>query len=233
MRSRLRRLWRFLIAPRGHRRWDFFLRATAALALLGVPLVLFVPRSAPLVFLAILSVPANSPLSPITPVTFEPLVMEAAKYATPISVALVGGFAQAYAEFLNFYLYRWVLTRQRLSSFREHRWIRRSVQAFGRGPFVTTVFFAFAPLPFWVARILAILHGYPVSRFLAASLVGRLPRLLFYAWLGDTLQTPTWALAALAVGCPVVIVLWRLSRHRPVLDDVVLDAPPEPPTGVS
>jgi uncharacterized membrane protein YdjX (TVP38/TMEM64 family) len=227
--SRPRRTWRFLTAPRGNRRWDVFLRATAVLGLLGVPLLLLVPGSAPLVCLAILAVPANGPLSPIMPVTFEPLIMEAVKYAAPIWVTLVGGFAQAYAEVLNFYLYRWVLTRQRLSGFREHPWIRRSVKAFAAGPFATTVFFAFTPAPFWAARVLAILHGYSLARFLVASLVGRLPRIFLYAWLGDVLRLPAWVLVALILGGPALIVLWRLARHRPILDDAVLDANPEPP----
>ncbi len=229
MRPRFRRAWRFMTAARGGRRWDLFLRATAALALLGIPLLVLVPSSAPLVCLAILSVPANGPLSPIMPVTFEPLIMEVAKFAAPIWVTLVGAFAQAYAEVLNFYLYRWVLTRQRLSGFREHPWIKRSVKAFARAPFLTTVVFAFTPLPFWVSRVLAILDGYSLVRFITASLVGRLPRIFFYAWLGDALRVPTWVLVALVLGGPALIVLWRLARHRPVLDDVVLDAPAEPP----
>jgi uncharacterized membrane protein YdjX (TVP38/TMEM64 family) len=227
-----RRAWCFMTATRGGRRWDLFLRATAALALLGIPLLVLVPSSAPLVCLAILSVPANGPLSPIMPVTFEPLIMEVAKYSAPLWVALVGAAAQAYAEILNFYLYRWALTRQRLSGFREHPWIRRSVKAFARGPFATTVVFAFTPLPFWVARILAILDGYSFSRYLLASLVGRLPRIFFYAWLGSALRLPTWALVAMILGGPAAIVLWRLARHRPVLDDVVLDASEEPPPPV-
>jgi uncharacterized membrane protein YdjX (TVP38/TMEM64 family) len=227
--SWLRQAWHFLMAARGGRRWDLFLRATAAVALLGIPLLVLVPSSAPLVWLAILSVPANGPLSPIMPVTFEPLIMEVAKYSAPVWVALVGATAQAYAEVLNFYLYRWALTRERLRRFREHPWIKRSVNAFSRGPFVTTVVFAFTPLPFWVARILAVLDGYPFSRFLLASLVGRLPRIFFYAWLGGVLRLPTWALVALILGGPAAIVLWRLARHRPVLDDVRLDASEEPP----
>ncbi len=106
------------------------------------------------------------------------------------------------------------------------------MNAFARGPFVTTVVFAFTPLPFWVARILAILDGYSFPRYLLASLVGRLPRIFFYAWLGNALRLPTWALVAVIVGGPAAIVLWRLARHRPVLDDVVLDASEDPPPPV-
>lgn len=227
VRSWLQRAWHFMAAARGGRRWDLFLRATAALALLGIPFLVLVPSSAPLVCLAILSVPANGPLSPIMPVTFEPLIMEAAKYAAPTWVALVGAAAQAYAEVINFHLYRWVLTRQRLSGFRELRWVKRSVSSFARWPFATTVVFAFTPLPFWAARILAVLDRYSFPRYLLASVIGRLPRIFFYAWLGEVLRLPTWALGALIVSGPAAIVLWRLARRAPILNDVVLDAPEE------
>ena len=76
----LARSWRFLTAPRGDRRWDVFLRSTAAAALLGIPVVLLVPGAVTYVLLAILSLPANSPLSPILPSFFEPIIIETVSY---------------------------------------------------------------------------------------------------------------------------------------------------------
>ena len=66
------------LRPLGDRRWDLILRATGLAGLLGIALVLLVPSSAVLVWFAVMSLPANGPLSPLIPVAFEPLIMEAA-----------------------------------------------------------------------------------------------------------------------------------------------------------
>ena len=86
------------------------------------------------------------------------------------------------------------------------------MQRFARAPFTTTIVFAFTPLPFWVARCLAILDRYPVGRFMAATAVGRFPRILIYAWLGAVLQVPTVALVAVLVGSMLLAVPWRRRR---------------------
>lgn len=197
------------LRPLGDRRWDLILRATGLAGLLGIALVLLVPSSAVLVWFAVMSLPANGPLSPLVPAAFEPLVMEAAKYEHPLWVSLVGLVAYMFTEYLNWHLYGWALRRERLSAVAASRWTRWGIQRFTRAPFTTVVVFAFTPLPFWVARCLAILDGYPVTRFMVATAVGRFPRILIYAWLGAVLQVPTVVLAIIAVGAVLVAIAWR------------------------
>ncbi len=83
------RVWRFFTRRRGDRRWDLFLRATGFAALFGFPILYLFPGSAPLVWLALVGVPANGPLSPILPTAFDPLIMEIGKYAPAVQVTLV------------------------------------------------------------------------------------------------------------------------------------------------
>jgi uncharacterized membrane protein YdjX (TVP38/TMEM64 family) len=190
---------------------------------LSIPVLLYLPQFTPLVWFALLAVPANSPLSPITPVAFEPLIMEAAKHSGPLEVTLVGLGVYLYMEYLNWHLYRWVLDRRRLQALKQKRWIIRSVEYFARAPFVTTVVFAFTPLPFWVARVLAIYNTYPLARFMGATALGRLPRIFLYAWLGATLSLPSILLATAAIGATVIVVAWRVSKRSRILEDPVLD----------
>ena len=209
--------------PLGDRHWDLILRATALAGLVGIALVLLVPGSAVLVWFAVMSLPANGPLSPLIPAAFEPLIMEAAKYEHPLSVAVVGLAAYMLTEYANWYLYAWALSRERLAGVGTNRWVRWGIQRFSRAPFTTTIVFAFTPLPFWVARCLAILDRYPVGRFMAATTMGRFPRILIYAWLGAVLQVPTVALVAVVVGSVLFAVPWRRGRaQRPNA------TPPEP-----
>jgi hypothetical protein len=198
----------------------------------------------PLVWLLVLSLPANSPLSPVLPTMFEPIIMEAAKYERAVWVTLTATAGYLYMEYLNWHAYGWLLERQSLSGFRSHQWVRRGVRYFSATPFATVVVFAFTPLPFWAARILAILDGYPLSRFLAATLVGRLPRWFLYAWFGAALRIPTWVLLGVIVGGSAVAVGARLLKRQPVLPDAVLTgseptapapapAPPDTSSGVA
>ena len=219
----LSRAARFLTNRRLERRWDYFIWSAGAAGLVAIPLVQAVPGSVPLVWLALLGLPANGPLSPIMPTAFEPLIMEAARHQHVVAVALAALGTALYAEVLNWHLYRWTLSWDRFTTFRDRPWVRRAVAYFARQRFVTVVVFAFTPLPFWIVRCLAILEGYQLSRFLVATAVGRLPRYLFYAWAGALLKLPSVLLAAVALGTAVVLVAWRLGRGQRVLADTVLD----------
>jgi membrane protein YqaA with SNARE-associated domain len=221
------RLRRSLLRPRGDRRWDVFLRATALVGLLGIPVLLFVANSAPLVWLAVVSLPANSPLSPLLPTFFEPLIIEAAKWSPIWAVTLVACAGYMYMEYLNWHVYGWVLDWERLAGFRSRRFVRWGVRLFARSPFWMVVIFAFTPLPFWAGRALAILHRYPLGRFMLATAVGRVPRWLFYAWFGSRLSLPVWILAA-AIAIPAASVIGgRLVRGQALLAEVG-PAPDEP-----
>jgi hypothetical protein len=196
----------------GDRHWDLILRVTGAAGLVGIALILLVPGSAVLVWFAVMSLPANGPLSPVIPAAFEPLIMEAAKYEHPLSVTVVGLAAYMLTEYVNWRLYAWALSRDRLAGVATSRWARWGIERFSRAPFTTIIMFAFTPLPFWVARCLAILDRYPMRRFMAATAVGRFPRILIYAWLGAVLQVPTVALIAVLLGSLLFAVPWRGRR---------------------
>ncbi|MGD2135767.1 MAG: hypothetical protein PVF27_06385 [Gemmatimonadales bacterium] len=223
--------WRFLVRPRGERRWDVVIRATGVLAGLGIPVVLIVPGSVPLVWLAVLAPPANSPLSPIIPVGFEPVVIEAAKHAPLLPVTIVALGAYMYMEYLNWHVYAWALHTRVFDQLRDRRWVHRGIAWFGRAPFWTVVFFAVTPLPFWAIRSVAILGSYPLRAFLTATAIGRGPRLLFYAWIGAVFRIPTWALVVVMAGAAGVVIGLRLRRHERVLADPVLNGEADGPTG--
>jgi len=134
-----RRAAQVLVQPRGGRAADLVLRSTGVIALLGIPLTIAFPRLVPLIWLAVVSLPASGPLGPIMPAALEPVVMEAAKYEKPIWVTLVALSTYVYMEYLNWHIYRWVLDRDLLSRFRDHRRVRTAVRYFARYPFATTV----------------------------------------------------------------------------------------------
>jgi uncharacterized membrane protein YdjX (TVP38/TMEM64 family) len=182
----------------------------------------------PLVWLAIVGIPANSPLSPILPTAFDPLIIEIGKYAPAFTVTCVATGTYMYTEFLNWYIYVWVLHWERLDRLRENRWVGWGVDRFATAPITTIIFFAATPLPFWVARSLAILHRYPLKRFMLATAAGRFPRFFVYAWLGSALSIPTYLIIAVIVLGGMVAIGVRIARGQAILEDVVIDRALEP-----
>lgn len=204
-----------LFRPLADRRWDLILRATGAVALLAIPIALYLPQRIPLVWFALVSLPACGPLSPIIPVAFEPLIFEVSKYEGPIWVTAVSVCIYLYTEYINWHIYRWVLERDRLKTLKNRRFVRWGVDVFSRGPFVTVVIFAGAPLPFWAARVLALLRGYPVTRFLIAMAIGRTPRLYFLAWVGSQLRVSSVILVSVVSLATVGTFLAARGRRSP------------------
>ncbi len=213
----------FLTNRRGDRRWDYFIRTTGVVALLGIPIVIVFPRLVTLVWLAVLGLPANGPLGPIFPTAFEPLIMEAAKHEHVLWVTLVALAVYMYMEYLNWYIYSWVLNFAFLAQLRERKWVRTSINYFRHAPFGTVVFFAITPLPFWVVRAIAILDRYPLGQFMSATAIGRFPRLFLYAWLGELLQVPAVILLAAIFGTAAAIIVYRLAHGTRLLADTAFD----------
>lgn len=198
------------------------------MALLGTLAALLFPATVPLVWLALVGVPANGPLSPILPTLWEPVLMEVAKYSHPAWVTSVGLAIYMYMEFINWQIYSWVLARNRLQPVRENRWVRWGVRSFAKAPYATVFFFAASPLPFWVVRSLAILKQYPLNRYMTATAMGRVPRFFLYAWLGAALKVPLLLLAGVIVLGSVFAVAVRLAHGRPLLPEPVEQLSPAP-----
>ncbi len=224
-------LWRSCVKPRGDRRWNVFLRATAVVALLGIPVVLLFPGSVTYVWLVVLSLPANSPLSPILPSLFEPVIVEAAKWEPVWAVTTVATVGYMYTEYINWHVYSWLLVWERLARYRSRPSVRWCIALFSYSPFWMVVICAFTPLPFWPARMLAILHRYPLWRFMLATLVGRVPGFFAYAWLGNLVSVPTWILVAVIVVPAAAVIGWRLLKGVPLLAETTPPAPDPHPDG--
>jgi uncharacterized membrane protein YdjX (TVP38/TMEM64 family) len=208
----LQRLRHVLVQPHGDRAWDLMLRSIGVLALAGIPVSVAFPRSIPLIWLAIVSLPASGPLGPVMPAALEPVVMEAAKYEAAIWVTLVALATYVYMEFINRHIYRWVLDRETLSRFRNHRRVQTAVRYFAKYPFATVAIGAATPFPCWVLRILAVLHHYPMRPYLTAIAIGRFPRIYLYAWLGSFLRIPTVVLLAVVFGSTAAVLLHRAVK---------------------
>ena len=135
----LRKLWSVLTIERGEPYWTIFLRATAFVGLAGIPLVTYFPSTAPLVWLWLVGIPANSPISPLFPTAFEPLMMEVVKYVPVLTTAIVATAIFVYMEFINWYVYSWVMDWNKFETVRDHKWVKWGVKRFAKAPRFTVL----------------------------------------------------------------------------------------------
>jgi membrane protein YqaA with SNARE-associated domain len=189
-RIRMRRLRRVPLS----RYWRMFVVALGVLAALGAALVLLVPDMAGLFLLAVYCIPTNS----VIPIPHEPGLLYFARYYDPLWIALAATAGSVVVSFSDYALVEWGMRHPRTQGARETRVFRWAVRWMARAPFWIVVIFSLVPfLPLSPIRILAPASGYPVWRYIGAQIVGRTPRFFALAWLGATVQLPTWAILSL------------------------------------
>lgn len=197
----------------GNAVWDAYLRSTGVLASAGIGLILVVPGSAALVGLAIYTLWVTGPLSPLFPIGLEPVVMLFGRLYPPLVAASVVTGAGLYVEYLSYHLYGAALRHRAARRLRESSWLARLRVWFERAPFATVWVTSWAPLPYWGVRVLAALTGYPMGRYLSATLLGRLPKFWLFAALGLHWNLPAGFLVAVVVVGTVVSLVVLLARR--------------------
>jgi uncharacterized membrane protein YdjX (TVP38/TMEM64 family) len=132
----------------------------------------------------VLTVWVNGPISPFLPATFEPMLMLMGRVYPPLLVAVVGTAGTLYIEFLNYQLFDRVLRLSALDKMRKGQTVEWVLKWFKKAPFATVWVSSWSIIPYWPVRFISPLAGYPVRRHLLATLLGRFPRLWFFAALG-------------------------------------------------
>lgn len=198
----------------GHLVWDGLVRASGVLALIAIPLTLASPDFGALTGFVLVTMWLNGPLAPFFPASYEPVLMLYGRLYAPLLVAGLGTAATIYVEYLNYHLYRHLLNTQALDPLRQSRAVHWVTRTFRRSPFLAVWVCSWSPLPYWAVRFLSPFTGYPVGRHLAATLLGRFPRLWFFAALGRWWLIPATTLFAVAAASVAAAVLvWGLQRR--------------------
>ena len=168
---------------------------------------------ATLVGFVLLSLACHGPISPFLPAAYEPILLFYGKLYPPLAVALVGAVASTAAEYLNYYLYRALLDCRSLDRLMRGNGARPVTALFARHPFLAIWVCAWSPLPDWAARILAAHSRYPVHRYLAAFVAGRIPKFWLLAAVGSYWMPSGWTVIAIAAGS-VLVTLVGIARRR-------------------
>ena len=190
--------------------------AAIGIALGGVGLVAWLlPTSRPLVYYFLYAVPAHLLVSVLAN---EPALLAAAKEGTPLAVAIAGTLGCIVAIVLDYALIGWFVNRRLIrAEIDDSKGFRIAQKYFGKAPLLLIVLSALLPVPFFPVKILAIISDYSLTRFIAALIVGRLPRFYLLALLGQKVKAPGSALASAGATLALIGIwgLWRtVKRNR-------------------
>jgi membrane protein YqaA with SNARE-associated domain len=189
------------------------LGAAALFGLLCGAVVLYDPRYSQLAIYALYAIPAHLLISFLP---HEPALWIAARLYPAILVALVGTSATLVAIVLDYWLIGWLVNHHLVKPVvQESRWFTFASRWFRKAPALLIAGSALAPVPFYPVKIMAIAADYPLRRFMAALIVGRLPRFYFLARFLSELDdyaapknsTLVWVVLALAA-----FSAWRIWK---------------------
>ncbi len=216
--TRPRGLLGWLLKPIASPRWDGVLWGSGVVAFLGIILSAFVPAASELAVLFSITLFANGPYGAVIPAAQEPILMVFARLYPAAVVAAVATVSATAIEYVNYRLFEAAVHSRVLAGARESRQMQRVVRWFEAQPFLTVAFCALTPIPFVLARIVAVAARYNPGRFLLANALGRFPRFWAYGALGLIIPIATrdlllgGAVLTLILG---LVVLVRRYRRKP------------------
>lgn len=157
------------------------------------------------------SIPGNSFIY----LPHEPAVIYAGSVYQPWLVAIVGGVATMVAAIVDYFVVRKVFALRRVAPVKETPLYQTAVRYFSWAPWLTVAFFAISPLPFYVVRVLAPSAGYPLWRYVSATVVGRIPRYYLLALGGAWVPVPPRYLMLMMVGLIAATIILSVygARH--------------------
>ncbi len=147
----------------------------------------------------------------------EPMLFAAARDYPPALVALTGTAGCLVAIVLDYSLIGWFVTRSFVrAELEDSRVVRTARRVFAKAPFVLILASAMLPVPFYPVKILAIVNGYPLSRFIAALIIGRIPRFWFLAVIGERVQASNSTLGSFMAVLALIggWGIWRTVRRN-------------------
>ena len=152
------------------------------------------------------------PVLSVLSLPLEPATMIIAKVAPPWEIALLGSAAAGVAACFDYFFVRRVFRIGALDRLRSHRLFSRAERYAKVAPFLTILAFAALPLPFAIPRVMMPLIGYPFPKYVAATGIGRLPRIYVLAAFSTLFDIPNWILGAVLIGAVVLAGLGALFR---------------------
>lgn len=121
------------------------------------------------------------------PLPTIPAIGLAAKVFHPVLIAVVGAAGTAIANLNDYAILGWLFRHKKVKKVRDINAYRKFLKFFDKKPFLTLAVGSFLPIPIDVIRLIAISRAYAFWKYMMAAFVGRVPRYLIIAYLGQEL----------------------------------------------
>ncbi|MBM3213726.1 VTT domain-containing protein [Candidatus Poribacteria bacterium] len=173
---------------------------------------LIYPPGRGLVYLCLYTVLTNTYISLLP---YEPFLFYYSALYAPMWVTAAAGVGALLSGSIDYATLNPVLHLAKIRRhFVERRLYRWPVRVYDRAPFLLIVFAALTPFPFYPVKFLALSTRYPMGRYLAALMVGRLPRFYALASVGHAIHIPLWVLVLSFVAMFGVTFLGSKLRRK-------------------
>ena len=173
-------------------RWKAILALGSTALLSGWLLVVLFPYYRNLVLFGLYSIPSHLLISPFP---HEPVLLQAAKFFSPLWISVAGIIGCCTAGFLDYWIISPLINNYKVRPKLDNtRLFRKSLQYFFKYPFAILVVAAISPVPFYPFKFLSIAGHYSLWKYQAALILGRMPRYYVLALMGQELQVSTWVL---------------------------------------
>ncbi len=158
-----------------------------------------------LLWLFFYSIPANTAIS-VFP--HEPAIVFCGQHFDAILVALIATAGNLAAGWVDYHFFTPILQMKFSSGYKKNKTYARAIKWFNAAPFWVVVLFALTPLPFYLVKFLVFSSGYPMPKYMAGIVVGRLPRFYLLAIAGYFLKVPVWIMVVLFSVIFAVYLIW-------------------------
>lgn len=175
------------------------------LGLSNLILMLFEFEGNGLLWLFFYSIPANTAIS-VFP--HEPAIVFCGQHFDALLVTVMAAAGNLAAGWVDYHFFTPLLQMKFSTAYKKTKTYARAIGWFHKAPFWVVVFFALTPLPFYLVKFMVFSSGYPMSRYMAAMTVGRLPRFYLLAMAGYFLKVPAWVMVVLFSAIFAVYLFW-------------------------
>ncbi|MGH1362378.1 MAG: VTT domain-containing protein [Calditrichia bacterium] len=192
--------------------WTIIIGIVATSLTTGMLLLSLFPDYRGLITYGLFSIPSHMLVGLIPQ---EPILLVAAKYASPLYITLVAAIGYTIASLLDYLLLLPLLNRNFIQDrIEDSSFYQRARRYFRKSPFMILLAANALPLPFYPLKFLSIVSHYPFWRYISAMFLGRLPRYYLIAYLGFAFEFPTWALVAMLAAFLLPALIHRFFKSN-------------------
>ena len=161
---------------------------------LGIIMMLAAPRTYPLLTLFFYNIASSAAIAIFPP---EPVIIWFGRFVNLWSLTAVATAGTLVAMYLDYKFFVPVLNLAYSAKYKSKAGYQKARRWFDKSPFLIMTLAAFLPIPFYPFKFIALSAKYPLSKFLGAITLGRIPRYYLLALIGKAFQIPNWVLISL------------------------------------